>query len=251
LAAGANITLAGLTVGNGSVAVLGSGSGVFGTHSVMTVGGLNLNSTGVLDLNDNALVVTYTGSDPLGGIALMIADGQIVSSLVNAHSGTLAIGYAEASQVLASGGVWPWKGAATLTSGEYAVLIMPTLKGDTNMNGQVDALDVFNVQGNYGSVNSGATWRDGDMNGNGMIDALDVFTAQGNYPDTMVSLGYWPSDALGASLGGLGGVSGSPMSVQVTVVPEPTTLALLAIGGAVSLAGGVMRRRRQSVKAAA
>jgi hypothetical protein len=41
------------------------------------------------------------------------------------------------------------------------------------------------------------------------------------------------------------------MSVQVTVVPEPTTLALLAIGGAVSLAGGAMRRRRQGVKAAA
>jgi hypothetical protein len=130
---------------------------------------------------------------------------------------------------------------------------MPTLKGDTNLNGQVDALDVFNVQGNYGTINSGATWRDGDINGNGMVDALDVFTTQGNYPETMVSLGYWPSDAFSTSVGGLDGglTGGGAVSATVTVVPEPTTMALLALGGVIGLAGGAIRRRRHGSKAAA
>jgi hypothetical protein len=253
LATGTNITLNSLTVGANGLAVLGSGQGALGMHSVLTVNSLSIASGGVLNLNDSALVVNYAGSDPVAGIAAMIADGQIVSSLVTAHPGELAIGYAEASQVLAAGGVWPWKGATTLTSGESAVLIMPTLKGDTNLNGQVDALDVFNVQGNYGTINSGATWRDGDINGNGMVDALDVFTTQGNYPETMVSLGYWPSDAFSTSVGGLDGglPGGGAVSATVTVVPEPTTMALLALGGVIGLAGGAIRRRRHGSKAAA
>jgi hypothetical protein len=43
---------------------------------------------------------------------------------------------------------------------------------------------------------------------------------------------------------------GSAAATSVQVVPEPTTLALLAIGGVVGLASGAIRRRRQSPKAA-
>jgi hypothetical protein len=254
LSTGTNITLSSLTVGDGSVAVLGSGTGVFGMHSVMTVSNLNLHSTGVLDLNDNGLILTYSdpGSSPLSTIQSLIAAGQIKSSFVDANNGnngiSLGVGYVEAGDVTSTGQVWPWKGGPTLAGNPAnggnptAILILPTILGDTFLTGRVDPAAVFQVVGSY-PMGSGATWEMGDTDNNGTVDPADVFTVVGNYPSDMVSLGYWPSDAFDTSVGGLG----SP----VTVIPEPTTLALLALGGVVGLAGGAIRRRRHSSKAAA
>ena len=120
---------------------------------------------------------------------------------------------------------------------------MPTLLGDTNLDGTVDLNDVATTTGNWGVATSGATWQQGDFYHTGAVDLNDVSTATGVWGQPgMVQLGYWPSsDQQGGQFGDKG------VSAQLTVVPEPTTLALLAIGGAVGLAGGAIRRRRQGL----
>ena len=133
-----------------------------------------------------------------------IARGQITSSLADANDGLIGVGYLEASDVYAAGTVWPWKGGPTLAGNPLnsgkptAVLVLPTLLGDTNLNGQVDLNDLGNVIGNY-PMDSGATWETGDTNNDGNLDINDLGYAIGYYPSDMVSLGFWPADAFSAS----------------------------------------------------
>ena len=253
LATGTNIALASLNVNDGSLAVLGSGTGAFGMHSVMTVNNLNLNSTGVLDLNDNGLILTYTdpSNSPLATIQSLIAAGRIKSSLSDANNGLIGVGYLEASDVYAAGAQFPWKGGVTLAGNPAnggaptAILVLPTILGDTNLNGVVDLNDLGNAIG-YFPMDSGATWENGDTDNNGTVDINDLGNVIGYYPSDMVSLGFWPADAFDASVGSLSSVGGG-----TTVVPEPTTLVLLALGGLAGVVGGSIRRRRHAARAAA
>ena len=78
--------------------------------------------------------------------------------------------------------------------------------GDVDLDGDVDIFDFLFLQAAYGTT-SGATWDIGDFNFDGDVDIFDFLTLQSEY---------------GWTEGG-------------GAIPEPATLALLALGAAAIL----------------
>ncbi len=92
--------------------------------------------------------------------------------------------------------------------------------GDVNADGKVNALDFNAIAAHFG-MSSGAIWTQGDLNYDGKVNALDFTILANNFGYS----GPVPGQILGADALGL-------------AVPEPTSLALLALGGL------ALRRRR-------
>ena len=103
--------------------------------------------------------------------------------------------------------------AMTFTT-EVNVVPGVLLPGDANFDGEVDDLDA-SIVGSHWQTQSDATWGMGDFNRDGKVNDADAAIMAAN----------WTGSAEGAE----------------PSVPEPGTLVLLAIGGAVVLC----RRRRQ------
>jgi len=100
--------------------------------------------------------------------------------------------------------------------------VLQTAPGDANFDRRVNGLDVSAVVGNFGGTGD---WVEGDFNGDGVIDGFDVSAVVGNF---------------GFQLDGIGG---APASSATQAVPEPTTVALFGIVGALFAA----RRRRPAI----
>jgi hypothetical protein len=127
-----------------------------------------------------------------------------------------AVGYAEASILLGpSGGTF--NGEAVDGS---AILLKYTYLGDSNLDGNVNALDFNALASNFGtSVVTGAfkpSWTEGDYNFDGTVDSSDFTAMAVNFNLAL------PAPALG------------------TLIPEPCGLA------AVALIVGLRIRRRSS-----
>jgi len=96
---------------------------------------------------------------------------------------------------------------------ERDVTVLAGLPGDADMNGRVDFLDYLTVKSNLGGP-APVGWPDGDFNGDGAV-------------------GRWDFQALVTYFG-------CSVSGPKPVTPEPATLLLLALGGALTL----LRRRK-------
>lgn len=88
--------------------------------------------------------------------------------------------------------------------------------GDANLDGAVDGLDVDALAQNFGGTGD---WSTGDFNGDGLVDGLDVDVLAQNF--------------------GAGQEAG--LAAFNAAVPEPTSLALLGMGGLL-----ITRRRRSA-----
>jgi T5SS/PEP-CTERM-associated repeat protein len=98
-------------------------------------------------------------------------------------------------------------GYTMLTVGEVPISIL----GDCNCDGMVNTADLAAITGNWQQfVTNGAA--DGDLNGDGQVTTADLAQVTGNW------------------------------QAGVTAVPEPSTLAMLALGGL--MIGGLRMRRR-------
>jgi len=98
------------------------------------------------------------------------------------------------------------------------------IAGDINLDGDVDLVDLGTFSGNFDRVfHRPVTWADGDFDGDGDVDLVDFGLLSGNY-------GYGVPAPLNL------GVDASGFSV----VPEPGTMVLLALGGL------ALHRRRQA-----
>ena len=99
----------------------------------------------------------------------------------------------------------------------HQVTVMATYPGDFNLDGKVDSQDLAIF---YANAFTGTTWQQGDANGDGVVNGLDR--------------DLWSSHL------GLPPLAAASPAANLTAVPEPATLALLAA----ALLGLLAYRRR-------
>jgi hypothetical protein len=192
------IQLSSLSVGAGAKVSALSAANHAG-RSVLVVSSLSLDPKGLLDLNDNDLIVKGADVSSLSSLLASgrgtkaggIADGTwtgttgITSSAAatqDAADGqeTVALGIALNGQ-LALGPYSTFDGQAV---GASDVLIKYTYTGDMNLDGKVDNKDVAIIAGFYDAgASTGNLWSNGDLNGDGKIDQKDIAILAGFYGD--------------------------------------------------------------------
>jgi uncharacterized lipoprotein YddW (UPF0748 family) len=216
----ANQTILGLSVADEGRVSLAAGK------KVLAVKNLSISGEGKLDLSDGGLVQDWSPAavSPLMLTRGWIRDGAIVSS---AASGTMALGYGEASTIL---GI-PIEGSGTFMGQAVdgsSVLVRLTLRGDAGLDGAVSFSDLVALAQHYGEVGGGTVWTDGDFTLDGNVDFSDLVALAQNYGGAMPASGVF------------GAGFEADLAAAFAAVPEPSI-------GVVGLAGCALvgRRRRR------
>ncbi|MBC8108012.1 MAG: agmatine deiminase family protein [Anaerolineae bacterium] len=142
---------------------------VTGANNVVELAALSFDG-GTLDLNDNDLILDYTGDSPLAASQMQIAAGAIFSSIAQSnplHNTTL--GAMEATDYRSIYG--PAASFDNVAIDDSAVLIKYTYFGDTDFNGLVDFDDYSRADAGFNNNRTG--WLNGDFDGNGIVDFDD------------------------------------------------------------------------------
>jgi hypothetical protein len=176
---------------------------------------------GSVDLFDNDLILRAGNLATLRDYAraYLAGDGGLGSSSVNTGGvndhATLGI-----RPVSNDSGLAEFANFGTIAVSAGDLLIKYTYKGDTNLDGTLDATDFNTVLS--GLTNNLTGWQNGDSNYDGLIDATD-------WSDFLSAYAHVQS----------GGLPFSPNSTPGASIPEPTTI-LLPLAAAACLT----RRRR-------
>ncbi len=202
-----NIRSANLQVQQGMVKTASNG----GNSGVSHLSGLSISSGAALDMNNNDLIVDYSGSSPFTQIQAWVMSGYsstvdttrsgITSSASQSSGGKTILALFDNALVGSS----QWDGQtvpADSVIGKY------TYFGDTNLDGQVTGDDYNTVDAHFGAagLSAGIAWWMGDMNQDGRISSSDY-------------------DAVTSNLG-----SGGPIPLSLNAVPEPGLVGLLGCG---------------------
>jgi hypothetical protein len=211
----------------GSVAINGGTLQLAQNTGVTTMSALSITGGGVLDITNDEVILTYTGSDPIASIIADIDSGYaggkwdgpgIISSMA-ATNPNYGIGYADAADPGNPAGLAP---------GE--IELRYTLLGDANLDGFVNAEDFTLYSENQGQAN--ATWDEGDFNYDGMVNAEDFTLFAEN-------IGQAATES---------GVGMGTLAVQNELdgaeVPEPGMGVILLVVGLMGMGG--WRKREQA-----
>jgi hypothetical protein len=164
-------TVAGLTLTGGATLTLDPNG-----NRVLRTSLSSISSDSTLNLNDNALIVDYSGAAPLDSIRASLHSGYaggawngtgITSGAAATNRGT-GIGFAEASELFSS---FPATFAGQSVD-DTSVLLRYTLLGDANQDGGVDVTDLGILATNWQGTNK--TFGQGDFNYDRMIDVTDL-----------------------------------------------------------------------------
>lgn len=153
----------------------------------------------------------------LGGARDDLA-GEIVAN--SATAGLIALNGTTATLTVPVDATLPISGGFTGTIRLQGTLVGTTvvlMAGDTDGDGDVDLVDLGNLAGAYGTP-SGAAWSSGDFDDDGDVDLVDLGSLAGNYGTGAPAPLNFDADIANYDL-----------------VPEPTIVLTLAIGGFLGL----------------
>ena len=186
-----------------------------------TVAGLGLSGSGLVDVTSG--LVTVTSGLSATDLVAEILEGRGSGSWTGTSGIMSSVAAADVALGIPRAVGWKENGNGSLTVA-YAA------PGDTNLDWQVDVLDVAYILAG-GKFNTGApgTWSEGDFNYDGLVNVLDAadFLTTGLYDQGSYNL---PPDSVVAT--------GS-----VAAVPEPSSIAI-AVGGVIAALGWNRRRWR-------
>ena len=173
---GGSATVASLTLtGGATLSVAANGDRVLRTSNLMIAG------TSKLNLNDNDLILDYSGATPMSDVVSKIVQGRgasptgIYSPQANASGGLTALAVAEARDVLGIAG-----SENASFSGQSVdatcVLVKYTYGGDANLSGSVDVDDYGQIDFNssIGGVIPGFFNGDFDFSGTQDVDDYGI-----------------------------------------------------------------------------
>ncbi len=209
--------LASVAISSGSLTLPAGGDKVLVTRE-LGIGGTPTAPTGKLDLNDNDLIIEYTGPSPIADVVSLIRSARgpgnwwgngITSSLADASQHGL--GYSD-----------------TPATGGGTVLVKYTWYGDANLDGQVDISDLGRLATAWQTSGS---WVNGDFDYSGFIDISDLGKLATN----------WQA-GVGNPLGPSFDQALASVGLAGAIVPEPAALILIGL----SLTGMRWRPRRRA-----
>jgi hypothetical protein len=184
---------------------------------------------GQVDIENNHIVLDYTGADPISSIAAYLKSGfnggqwngaGIVSSAALANS-QYGIGYADGADGVVAG----------LGSGE--IEIKYTLLGDANLDDVVNGVDFGILAAEFNKTVSG--WDQGDFNYDGIVNGVDFGDLANNFNQGASganSAGDWAAMEAFAAANGL-----------LADLPEPGVAGIAGL-----CAWGVILRRRRGFR---
>jgi autotransporter-associated beta strand protein len=189
--------------GNNTLGITKSGPGSWvlsGSDNFYS--GVTTVKAGTLEITPGAQVPIFSntiGADVQGGALLLDYSGSSIATQVrnSIHAGQIV-------DTVATTGV----GVAYFDDGLSAVTVRPDVFGDATGDNKVNALDFNTLATNFGA---GQFWQQGDFNYDGVVDSSDFVLLSQNFGRTLPAPASLAAPVLGS------------------VVPEPISLALLAV----------------------
>jgi hypothetical protein len=182
--AGSSLTLRGDRTQVREFTVSGIASIAAGGSRLLSVRSLDVKPDAMLDIADNTVIVDYSGPSPIESIRTALRSGYanglwngagIRSSAMQAG---MAIGYAESTDLFGS---FPATfGGESIDA--TAVVIRRALKGDANLDGNVNLADFNRLAGSFGSAS--ATWSRGDFTYDLHVTLADFNALAANFGQT-------------------------------------------------------------------
>jgi autotransporter-associated beta strand protein len=221
---------------NGAVAITGGTLQLAPNVGLAQMTSLSISGSGMLDVNNNEVILSYTGASPVTTIAGYLASGfnngnwngpGIMSTAAQSLTNGLhyGLGYADGADGVVAG----------LSSGQ--IEIKYTLLGDANLDGVVNGSDFSILAANFGT---GATnWDQGNFLYGSSVNGSDFSALAANFGqgDSGAATRISASDL--TALDAFALANGLPLPI----LPEPASLGLVSLCG---LALNVRRRRRGS-----